>query len=108
GPVQQLVHLFGVELFRDGGEPRDVSEQDRHLLAFAGKRRPGGENFLGEVRWRVALGGSEAGGWRGWWGQGLTALMAELVGGRVARAAVRAEALKPGTAFTAEFHPIRI
>src|SRR5215510_4036373 len=95
GPVHELMHLFGVESFGNGGEPGNISEQDSHLLAFAGKRCPGGENFFGEVRWRVALGGraapcadavapGEACGWRGRWGQGLPALMAELVRRRVA------------------------
>jgi hypothetical protein len=49
GPVHQVVHLFGVEGFRDGSEPGDVSEQDRHLLAFAGKRCPVGENLFDKV-----------------------------------------------------------
>jgi hypothetical protein len=108
GPGHELMHLFGVESFGNGGEPGNVSEQDRHLLAFAGKSRPGGENFLGEVRRRVALGGGEADGRRGRRGQGLTALMAELVGGRVARATAGAEPLDPGTALTAKPHLRRI
>ena len=32
GPVHQVVHLFGIESFGNGGEPGDISEQDRHLL----------------------------------------------------------------------------
>lgn len=108
GLVHQVVDLFGVEFFGDRGEPGDIGEQDRHLFAFAFERRPGGENFLGEVRWRVALGGGEADGRRGRRGQGLTALMAERVGGRVARATAGAEALDPGAAFTAERYPLRV
>src|SRR5262249_1970747 len=102
GPVHELMHLFGIESFGNGGEPGDVSEQDGHLLAFAFQSRPGGENFLGEVRWRVALGRGEACGWRGRRGQGLTALMAELVCRRVMRATAWTEPLDPGTAFAAE------
>jgi hypothetical protein len=108
GPVHELMHLFGVKSFGNGGEPGDVSEQDGHLLAFAGKRCSGGENFFGEVRRRVALRGGEVYGWRGRRGQGMTTLMAELVGGRVARATVGAEALNPGTTFATELHLLRI
>src|SRR5262244_2204380 len=76
GPVHELMHLFGIESLGNGGEPGDISEQDGHLLAFAFQRRPGGENFLGEMRWRVALGGGEACSWRRQ-DQSLTTLMAE-------------------------------
>src|SRR5439155_17416341 len=93
--VHELMHLFGVDSFGNGGKSGDISEQDGHLLAFAFQRRPGGENFLCEVRWRVALGGGEAYCWCGRRGQGLTTLMAELVDGRVALATVGAEALNP-------------
>src|SRR5262249_24124635 len=108
GPVHELMHLFGIELFRHRGEPGDVGEQDRDLLAFAFQRRPGGENFLGEGLWRVALGGGEACGWSWRWDQGLTAFMAELIGRRVARATAGAAAFNPRPAFAAELHPIRV
>jgi hypothetical protein len=54
-PSHDLVDVLWVEAFRERSKPRDVDEEDRHLLAFALERALGGEDFLGQVLRGVGL-----------------------------------------------------
>ena len=56
GPGHEAVDVLGVEPLGERGEPRDVGEEDRDLLALALQGAPRGEDLLGQVLGRVRLG----------------------------------------------------
>ena len=53
GRVEELLGVFWVKVADQLGRVFDVGKQHGDLLAFAFQGTPGGENFFGEVRWRV-------------------------------------------------------
>src|SRR6266540_3790726 len=52
-PIHDAVPLFRVEFGSELRRSSDVGEQDRHLLALAFERAPGGEDLLNEMFRRV-------------------------------------------------------
>src|SRR5262249_36203520 len=101
--VEQLARLLGVPVGEELHGALEVGEQDRDLLALPFEGRLRGEDLLGEMPGGVGLRRREArlGGIsdRG------AALAAELVAGRVRRAAGGASRGERGAALAAELLP---
>ena len=53
GWVQELLGRFRIKTFDELGRVLDVSKEDGDLFAFAFQGRAGGEDFVGQVGWRV-------------------------------------------------------
>ena len=107
--VHDAVDLFRVELLGEGGEVRDVGEEDGDELALTLHGASRGENLVREKLGRVGVGLREVGRRGGFRGrQRLAAFSAEFELRRIGKVALRADPLQPGTAFSAEFHPIRV
>src|SRR5262249_3851995 len=51
--IDDIVHDLRIELLGEGGEAGHVGKQDGDLLALTLKSRPGRQNFLGQVFWRI-------------------------------------------------------
>src|SRR5262249_19428432 len=51
--VNDRMHACGIELRGEGGQARHVREQHCHLFPLAFESTAGGEDLLGQVRWRV-------------------------------------------------------
>jgi hypothetical protein len=49
GPVHHPVHVFRVEAFGEGGEPRHIHEEHGDLLALAFESTAGLQDLVGEV-----------------------------------------------------------
>jgi len=60
--MHEAVDVFRVALLGERGEPRDIREQDGHLLALAFERALRGEDLLRKMLGGVGLGGGEARG----------------------------------------------
>src|SRR5262245_16392822 len=70
--VDDLVHLFRVELLGNGRETREVGEKDRNLATLAFEGAAGGEDLLGQVLrgvrvrdWGLKRQREGCGGWDG-------------------------------------------
>src|SRR5262249_2508121 len=104
--VQELPRLLGVAVGEELHRALEVGEQHRDLLALALEGALRGEDLLGEMPGGVELRRREArlGGVR----ERRPALAAELVAGRVGRAAGRASRGERGAALAAELRASRI
>jgi len=101
GAAHEPMHFLGVEALGQRGEPRDVHEEHRHLLALALEGAAGGQNFLGEVLRRIRLWRREAAG-RDAGLERPAALVAKPVAGRVWRLTRSADNLEARAAAAAE------
>ena len=54
--VHDLVHFFGIKLFRHSGIIGDVGKQHCHQLSFAFEGTSVGKDFILEELWSVGLG----------------------------------------------------
>jgi hypothetical protein len=60
GAAHEPVDFLGIEPLRKRGEPRDVHEEHRHLLALALERAARREDLLGKMPRRIGLRRGEA------------------------------------------------
>ena len=51
--VQEGVHVFGIDAFRDGGRIGEIAEEHCDLFAFAFEDASGRQNFFSEMGWRA-------------------------------------------------------
>jgi len=98
--IEDPARLFGITVGEELHGTLEVGEQHGHLLALAFERGLGHQDPLGEVLGDVGFGSGEAGP-RGLVERG-RALAAELVLGRVAHPARRADGGKRSRALAAE------
>jgi hypothetical protein len=109
GVIHDLMDVLGIEVLGQGGERRDIDEEDGDLLALALKGRPRRKDLFGEVPGGVRLGRSEPrlSGCRP--GYRMCALGTELPGSRELHAAVRARCPNKRCAtFRAELRPWQV